>query len=378
MFRHTRSLIIAFLTAPLLVATIGMGEAVGAVRIKDVATVHEEGHVQLIGYGLVAGLSGTGDGTTTQFTVQSLGNMLEKLGINVDSDRVRVRNVAAVIATADVPAHARPGYRADITVSALGDARSLRGGTLILTQLLGPDGELVGSAQGPVVVGGFSVNAGNHGSMQKNVATVGRVVGGAMITRPPLPDAPPPEFIAIDLHQPDYASAQHLAAAVNKALKSSDAAHATTAGRIEVAVTEELRKQPGAVVDFVATIETVEFEDDQAARVVVDERTGTVVVGANVRLASAAVSHGSLSIEIRDQTLVSQPGAFSSGQTVVADQVDASVTEESGTMVEMREAVTVQDVVQALNDLGASSRDLINILQALHRAGALKAELVVL
>lgn len=351
--------------------------AIGAVRIKDVASVHEIGLVQIVGYGLVAGLSGTGDGSTTQFTTQSLTNMLEKMGINVDSDRVRVRNVAAVIVTAEIPARSRPGYRADVTVSALGDARSLRGGTLVLTQLLGPDGAVVATSQGPIMVGGYSVDTGNKGSVQKNVATVGRVVAGATVSRTPLPESPPPASIAIDLHQPDYTSAQKLAATINAEFGDARA-RPHDAGRIEIALESDIAADPGAVVGLVSQIETLTFQDDRSARVVVDERTGTVVVGEHVQLAASAVSHGSLSIEIRNQTLVSQPGPFSSGQTVVVDQTDADVQEERRTVVEVSETVTVSDVVQALNDLGASTRDLIHILQALHRAGALRAELVVM
>lgn len=373
--RHFRSATRTLMLLSVLACLCGPGAA--QVRIKDVASVHETGRVQLVGYGLVAGLSGTGDGTSTQFTVQSLTNMLEKLGINVDADRVRVRNVAAVIVTADVPAFSQPGYRADVTVSALGDARSLRGGTLVLTQLLGPDGAAVANAQGSVMVGGYNINTNDRGSLRRNVATVGRVVGGATVNRAPLPSAPPPETIAIDLHQPDYTSAQQLAEAINAAL-GSELAQALGAGRVEVGLDQDARQRPGGIVNLVAQIETLTFAVDQPARVVVDERTGTVVVGANVKLTAAAVSHGSLSIEIRENTLVSQPGPFSSGQTVIADQVEASVTEEQGSVVELAESVTVRDVVQALNDLGASSRDLIHILQALHRAGALKAELVVL
>ncbi len=351
--------------------------ASAAVRIKDVASVHETGLVQIVGYGLVAGLSGTGDGSTTQFTAQSLTNMLEKLGINVDSDRVRVRNVAAVIVTSEIPARSRAGYRADVTVSALGDARSLRGGTLVLTQLLGPDGEVVATSQGQVIVGGYSVDTGNRGSLQKNVATVGRVVAGATVSRTPLPQSAPPSSIAIDLHQPDYTSAQALASAINASLGETRA-HPRDAGRIEIALDAEVAADASAVVELVSRIETLTFQDDRSARVVVDERTGTVVVGQHVQLAASAVSHGSLSIEIRNQTLVSQPGPFSAGQTIVVDQTDANVQEENRTVVEVTETVTVSDVVQALNDLGASTRDLIHILQALHRAGALRAELVVM
>ena len=358
------------------IALLASHAAQAAVRIKDVASVHETGRVQLVGYGLVAGLSGTGDGSTTQFTAQSLSNMLEKMGVNVDSDRVRVRNVAAVVVTAEVPARSRPGYRADVTVSALGDARSLRGGTLVLTQLLGPDGTVVAGAQGPVTVGGFNVDTGNQGSLRKNVATVGRVVSGAAISRTPLPDGGPPKAIAIDLHQPDYSSSRELAAAINAAL-GAERANPQDAGRVEIPLDAE-DADPAAVVRLVAQIETLTFEDDRPARVVVDERTGTVVVGEHVQLAASAVSHGSLSIEIRNQTLVSQPGPFSSGQTVVVDQVAAAVQEERQTVIEVTETVTVSDVVQALNDLGASTRDLIHILQALHRAGALRAELVVM
>lgn len=346
--------------------------AQSAVRVKDVARVQESGRTQLIGYGLVVGLSGTGDGRTTEFTNQSLANMLDRMGIRVDEDRMRTRNVAAVIVTSEVPSRARMGHESDVTVSALGDARSLRGGTLLMTSLSTPTGRAVASAQGPIAVGGYDVDTGDTGSLRKNVATVGRIPGGAHIQAIPDPTAPAPETIHVDLHSPDYTSASRLAAAINAAF-GSDLAIAQDAGRVDIGLDSGF-----PTVDLIAQVEAVTFEDDRPARVVVDERTGTVVIGAHVQLAPAAVSHGNLSIEIRKSTLVSQPGAFSSGETIVVDQTNASVSESEQKVVGVESATTVQDIVSVLNDLGTAPRDLIQILHALHRAGSLRGELVVL
>ncbi len=358
---------------PLVVAAMLASPTSAETRIKDIATLSGTGSHQLIGYGLVVGLEGTGDSTRSIFTAQSVANMLEQFGVTVLPQQVQVKNVAAVIVTAALPAFADVGFRFDVTVSSLGDAKSLQGGTLLMTPLQGADGEVHAVAQGPISIGGFQVAAGGQ-KAQKNHVAVGRVPGGASVVQPVVEPGPGREQISIFLNRPDFTTACRIAESINKHI-GEGIAHARNAANVEVAAPETFRDN---VVEFISTIEALPVLPDAAAKVVINERTGTVVIGRNVRVLPVAVSHGSLSVEIRSQTTVSQPPPLSSGATVVVPQTSVGVEEQRDRLIAIPEQNTIEDVVRALNILGVTPRDLIAILQALRAANALQAELEIL
>lgn len=344
------------------------------IRVKDAVEIETTGAVPVVGFGLVAGLDGSGDGPSTEFTVQSMRNMLDRMGIRTDSNRMRTRNVAAVMVTAELAPDARNGQKQDVRVAAIGDARSLRGGTLLLTQLQTPDGRVLATAQGSLTVGGYHVEGSNGSSQRRNSPTTGRVPGGGTVSTDlglGLPSGP----LHLTLREPDFTSAHNLALAIEQKI-GPGSAEALDRSRIRVAVPPGAG--PAERTKLVAQIESIEFQADTRARVVIDERTGTVVVGDHVTLGSAAVSHGALSIEIREATQVYQPAPWSQGTTQVTTSSETQVEEPTPAMVGLAEATTIQDVVTSLNQLGATPRELVKILEALHRAGALRAELVVL
>ncbi len=342
-----------------------------AVRIKDIAEIEGVRSNQLVGYGLVMGLNGTGDGTGTEFTIQSLVSMLLRLGIRVDRSKVKVDNVAAVMVTADLPPFSRAGTRIDALVSSIGDAESLQGGTLVLTPLKGPDGFVYAVAQGPVSLGGGFATSGEAAKVQKNHPTVGRIVNGALIEREiPLKFRNKRE-ISINLRQPDFTTAFRLAGSVNHAL-GGQFATPLDGGTVSVQIPPGY---PSDMVEVVASIEKLEVTPDRVATVVFDERTGTVVIGEDVRISAVAISHGNLSIVIKETPEVSQPLPFSEGETVVVPETELTVREEKSSVFLMPPGVSIQEIVKALNAIGVSPRDLIAILQALKEAGALQAEL---
>jgi flagellar P-ring protein precursor FlgI len=343
-------------------------------RVKDIATLQGAPAAPLIGYGLVVGLSKTGDRRQTYFPAQTLANMLQRLGLDVGSPAVRVENIAAVLVTAELPAFARAGARLDVTVSSVGDARSLQGGTLTATALRGIDGRVHALAQGPLSIGGFGVGrAGN--AVAVNHLTAGRVPGGGIVQVPAEVAMPSAGQILLALREPDFTTARRLAESINADLGSS-AAHAIDPATVALQVPADYQ---GAVPDLMARIETLPVDVDAPARVVINERTGTVVVGANVRIRAAAVAHGNLSVRISTRYDVSQPAPFSyRGDTVVVPDQRLEVDEGDMKLVALDEGATLQDVVRALNALGASPRDVIAIMQALKAAGALRAELVIL
>ncbi len=361
--------------AAIVVGLMGLAPAGSgaAVRVKDIAKVDGVRRNQLIGYGLVVGLNGTGDKSGVAFTSQSTANLLERLGLSVSPDDIKLKNVAAVIVTADLPPFARAGQRLDVTVSSVGDAKSLQGGTLLLTPLRAPNGDVYAVAQGPLSIGGFGASAAG-GGVQQNHPTVGRIPGGAVLER----DAPLPDlnrgYVDLVLRQPDFTTAARLAGAVNEAF-GAGSARALDAGRIRVAVPDSQADDP---VGFLARLEAVAVEPDAVARVVVDERTGTVVMGQDVRIRPVALSHGNLTVQITPYLEVSQPEALSGGQTVARTGAEVTVTEEEARVLLLEPGETLAGLVQALNALGVSPRDLVAIFQALKAAGALEAELEIL
>ena len=340
-----------------------------AERIKDIATI--EGHRinMLQGYGLVVGLRGTGDGKATQFTVRSLANALQKMGIVVDPNRITVRNVAAVWVVAKVPPYAKNGMRFDVTVSSIGDAKSLEGGTLVLTPLRGPDGRIYALAQGQVIVGGYEAR-GRGAAQVKNVPTVGRIPNGAVLERD-LPFNVNSSQVRLIIDNPDFSTAKAVQDAINKQF-GQQLAKAIDSATVEVKIPEG--KNP---VDFIASVENIEIKTASPSKVVVDSRTGTVVFGGNVKIEPVAVAIGSLVVKITEKPEVVQPPPFSPGETVTVPETEIEIKEEKKRIVPISGA-TVNELVNSLNFLGVTPREIISILQAIKEAGALKAKLEVL
>lgn len=359
----------------LSIASLLAGEA-SASRLKDITKIEGVRENQLIGYGLVVGLPGTGDRTQNSlFTEQSVRGMLERFGVALDTERIlQTRNVAAVLVTASIPGFSRPGDKIDVTVSALGDARSLQGGTLLVTPLTGADGNVYAVAQGSLIIGGFQAQ-GSAGSIQRGVPTQGRVPGGATVEREltfPINDL---ERVRLILKNPDFTTASRIAAAIDARL-SGRFAEALDLATVEVQVPADYR---GEVTNLLADLESIEIEADQIARVVVDESSGTIVIGNNVRISPVAVAHGNITIRISERPIPSQPSPFSRvGETVVVPRTDITVEEELGNGFRMvEENVTLQELVDGLNAMGVTPRDMISILQTIKSSGALQAELVV-
>ena len=343
-------------------------------RLKDVARLDGPQPVPLIGYGLVAGLNKTGDRRQTIFSAQTLANMLERFGVIVPGEQIKVENIAAVLVTAELPAFVARGARLDVLVSSVGDARSLQGGTLLATGLRGPDGTIYGLAQGPISLGGFGGGSGGN-SVQVNHLTAGRVPNGAVIEASAGDQLPTGDTIRLSLLRPDYTTATRVAQAINTNL-GANSAQAIDPGTVTLRVPEQYRT---TLPDLIARLELLPVEVDQPARVVINERTGTVVFGEDVRIGAAAVAHGSLSVKIATKYNVSQPAPLAkNGQTVVTPDTDVEVKEGSGQIVSLEEGTTLQAVVKALNALGATPRDIIAILQALSAVGALRAEIVLM
>ncbi len=346
-----------------------------ATRIKDIAYVKGVNDYQVIGYGLVVGLNGTGDSQISIFTEQSVASMLKRFGITVPQSQIRMRNVAAVMVVSSIPAFSSDGASVDVTVSSMGDATSLQGGALLLTNLIGQDGKTYAIAQGPLAVGGFDIRAAGT-MVQRNFTTTGRIPNGGLVQQ-----SPPIEFVAnwllsLVLSQEDFTTANRVADAINQST-GSKIADAVDGGTINVLVPQPFQSKE-KVVQFIAQIESLQVVPDVMARVVINERTGTVVVGQNVSVLPVAISHGNLNIEIQVSPVISQPAPFSQGQTVVAQQATAQVDQEENSMVAINGAATVQDIASALNSLKVKPRDIIAIFQALKAAGALKAELVIM
>ncbi len=344
-------------------------------RIKDLAYLEGTTAEPLLGYGLVTGLNGTGDGQSSDFTVNSLSALLERLGVTVDPSLIRLKNVAAVVVTANVDPTAGSGERVDVTVSSVGDAASLEGGTLIMAPLKAADGQVVVVAQGPVSIGGFNIKSGANNSFRKNHATVGTIPGGGTVRQPLVGRFVQDGQVTWLLHHADFSTAASVAEVVNQNFGEGTATP-VDAHRIQVTIPEA---QQAAPVAFIARMGELTAASDVAARVVINERTGTIIVGEKVMLREAAVAHGNLKVEIKTYYDVSQPAPFSrGGQTTVTPDVNTSVQDNAARVLRVPESSTVADVVAVLNDIGASPRDVIAILQALKQAGALQAELVIM
>lgn len=365
------------LLASCAIASMGAEQAAHLARVKDVATIEGIRDNQLVGYGLVVGLKGTGDSSQTVFPAQTLISALERMGITVpqtganSASNMQVKNMAAVFAVATLPPFTRPGYRMDITVSSAGDARSLEGGILLMTPLYGPDGQIYAQAQGALVLGGYMASAGGN-TRQMNHPTTARIPGGALVERGAPFDLKQLHTINVELNDADFHTAGRMAAAIDRVL-GSGRARAADSRRVEVAA--------GADEDMAALldkVEAVEVEVFPRARVVVNERTGTVVIGGTVRLQPVSILHGGLSVNVIAETRVSQPNAFSSGTTQVVQQTTVQAQDKPVNRIDLKEGATVEDLVQELQRTGAGARDVISILQAMKEAGALEADLEVL
>jgi flagellar P-ring protein precursor FlgI len=364
----------AFLLLALL-TTLAHPLEISAARLKDIAALKGVRTNQLIGYGLVVGLNGTGDGSGTKFTTQSLVNMLERLGIHALADQVKVENVAAVMVTADLPPFARVGNKTDVLLSSIGDAESLVGGTLVMTSLKGVDEQTYAVAQGPILVGGFASAGEAGGGVQKNHPTVARIPGGATIEREIPFEFNRLEELVISLHEPDFTTALRVAKVINAKL-GDEAARPSDSGTVKI-------RLPGGenqdLVGLVASLEQLEVDTDRKAKVILAERTGTVIIGENVRVSPVAIAHGNLSVEIKEKKDVSQPAPFAErGRTVVTKDSDVSVTEEQRHLLLVEPGASLGDLVSALNAIGVSPRDLITVFQAIKASGALQADLEII
>ncbi len=353
------------------------GAAPQLARVKDVATIEGIRDNQLVGYGLVVGLRGTGDSSQTVFPAQTLLSALERMGITVpqtganSASNMQVKNMAAVFVVATLPPFSRPGYKVDITASSAGDARSLEGGILLMTPLYGPDGQIYAQAQGALVLGGYMATAGGN-SRQLNHPTTARIPGGALVERPVPFDLKQMRTVSVVLNDADFHTAERMAAAIDQALGAART-HAVDSRRVEVSTSPE--EDIAALLD---RVEAVEVEVFPRARVVVNERTGTVVIGGTVRLQPVSILHGGLSVNVLSQVEVSQPGPLSAGSTQVVQQTSVQAVDKPVNRIDLKEGATVEDLVQELQRTGAGARDVISILQAMKEAGALEADLEVL
>lgn len=344
-------------------------------RIKDVVDVEGVRENMLVGYGLVVGLNGTGDSlNNAPFTQQSLIGLLERMGVNTRGTNLRTKNVAAVMVTANLPAYAAQGTRIDIAVSAMGDSKSLLGGTLLVTPLAGADGEIYAVGQGPIAVSGF-VAQGAAASVTRGVPTAGRIAAGAIVEREiqfALAEMP---VIRLSLKNPDFTTAQRIATVINTQLRGPQA-QATDPSSVLLKVPESRR---GNIVGLVTEIEQLRVTPDQPAKIVIDEKSGVIVMGQDVRISTVAVAQGNLTIRITETPQVSQPEPFSQGQTTTVPRTDIQVDDQSGNRLGvMQSGVTLQEMVQSLNALGVGPRDMISILQTIKAAGALQADIEVI
>ena len=349
---------------------------VQAERIKDLADVAGVRTNQLLGYGLVVGLDGSGDQTSqTPFTVQSLKSMLNQLGVSIPPGvNPQVKNVAAVTVSAVLPAFAKPGQNIDITVSSIGNAKSLRGGTLLMTPLKGADGEVYAMAQGNLVVGGFGAQGSDGSKITVNVPSVGRIPNGASVERAVANGFNEGNFLTLNLHRADYTTANRLSKAINDVIGPGTAS-AQDGSSVRVSAPLDSAQR----VSYIAMLENLQVQPGEAAaRIIVNSRTGTVVIGKNVKVMPAAISHGSMTVTISESPQVSQPGPMAGGQTAVVPGSDITIEEENKRMFLFDPGVDLQEIVRAVNQVGAAPGDLMAILEALKEAGALRAELIVI
>jgi flagellar P-ring protein precursor FlgI len=347
---------------------------VHAERIKDIAKVQGVRDNQLVGYGLMVGLNGTGDGNSP-YTEQSLRSMLSRLGVNIPPDvNLQSKNVAAVAVHATLPAFAKPGQTVDVTVSSVGNAKSLRGGSLLVTPLKGVDGKVYAIAQGSVIVSGFGAQGRDGSSVTVNIPSAGRIPNGASVERAVETPFGDMRELVLTLRNPDFTTSNKVARAINDAV-GPGTAYSLDAGSINVNAPQDLAQR----VAFIAMLENLTVSPaDPAARVIINSRTGTVVIGQHVRVLPAAVAHGSLTVTITENKAVSQPAPLGQGQTAVTSQSDVQITQNNKRMFKLDMGVSLDEVVRAVNQVGAAPGDLVAILEALKKAGALRAELVVI
>jgi len=361
-----------FIIGILIMAFVGTASSEPLVRIKDIAKIEGVRSNQLVGYGLVVGLDGTGDTQQTIFTAQSVANMLKRLGVDVPDGKIKVKNVAAVMLTAELPPFIRPGSKIDVVVSSLGDAKSLQGGTLLQTPLQAANGGVYAVAQGSISVGGFTAGGGGD-SVTKNHTTVGRIPGGAIVEQAVPTTLTDGNTINVLLNNPDFTTAVRVAKSIESNLGQGSAV-ALDAATVQV-------KTGGAenVTSIIADIGELSVTQATIAKVIVNERTGTVVIGDSVRISPVAISHGNLTVEISTEYQVSQPSPVSeTGDTVVVPQMSVTADEPKSKLVHLQPGSTLDELVRALNELKVTPRDMVAILQALKQAGALHAELEII
>src|SRR5262249_44097561 len=368
----TRTIWAALLAAMTLAGATAPAGATS--RIKDLANIEGVRQNQLIGYGLVVGLNGTGDTLNNiPFTRQSLQAMLERLGVNVRGAQMRTGNVAAVMVTANLPAFATQGTRMDVTVSALGDSKSLQGGTLLVTPLLGADGNVYAVAQGSLAISGFQAE-GDAAKIVRGVPTVGRISNGAIIEREIEFALNKPGQLRLALRNPAFPTAKRIASAINDFIGSA-AAEPLDPSTVQITIPKNFE---GNVIALLTEVEQLQIEPDLAAKVIIDERSGIIVMGRDVRVSTVAVAQGNLTVTISETPVVSQPQPFSRGETRVAPRTRVGVTEEGKKFAVVKEGVSLQQLVDGLNALGIGPRDLISILQAIKAAGAIQADIEVM
>ncbi len=343
-------------------------------RIKDIAYLNGEKSEQIIGYGLVVGLASTGDTQRSTFTIQSITSMLKRFGITVPQNNLRVRNVAAVMVTATLSSYLKPGAKFDLTVSSMGDATSLQGGTLLMTPLSGMTGGVYGFGQGPISVGGYDFRTRTGNRIAKNHTLGGRVPLGGILQTTMRQNNVSKTEVSVYLREPDITTSNNIAAAINSKL-GKDIAIPNDAAEVKVKVPSDKQKN---FISFLAELENIEVEKDNIAKVVLDERSGTIVAGNKVKILPSSITHGSLNITIRSFPIISQPNAFSNGTTTVFNNLVPYVSQDSTNTIAIEGASNVQQVAAALNSLKVSPRDIIAIFQALKKAGALIGELEVI
>jgi flagellar P-ring protein FlgI len=357
-----------------LVASCAVSTATATSRIKDLASIEGVRQNQLLGYGLVVGLNGTGDTlNNTPFTKQSLQAMLERLGVNIRGQQIRTGNVAAVMVTADLPPFSTQGTRIDVTVSAMGDSKSLQGGTLLVTPLLGADGNVYAVAQGSLTVGGFEAE-GQAAKIVRGVPTVGRLPNGAIIEREIDFSLASLGQLRLALRNADFTTAKRIAVAINDYI-GSPIAEPLDPSTVQLTLP---KKFPQNIVSMLTEIEQLQVEPDEAAKIVIDERSGVIVIGRDVRVSTVAVAQGNLTVTISEAPQVSQPAPLSRGRTVVVPRTSVGVQEEGKKLALVQEGVSLQQIVDGLNALGIGPRDLIVILQAIKAAGAIQADIEVM
>ena len=372
-FAFSRRILAAFAAFLVVLAPV---EAFAFSRVKDLVDIEGVRDNMLVGYGLVVGLNGSGDSLrNAPFTQQSLTTMLERLGVNTRGEQMQTKNVAAVMVTANLPAFAAQGTRIDVSVSALGDAKSLQGGTLLVTPLFGADGQIYGLAQGPVVIGGFAA-AGASSSVTRGVPTAGRISNGAVVERETGFKLANETALRLSLHNPDLTTSTRIAATINQFL-GANVASANDPASIQIYVPPSY---PGGVVALLNDVGQLRVDPDQPAKVVIDEQSGVIVMGSDVRVSTVAIAQGNLTIRVTETPEVSQALPFSkNGQTVVTSRTNIQVDDSHGNkMAVLHEGVSLHQLVDGLNALGIGPRDIISILQAIKAAGALQADIEVI